>query len=82
MDLREVDAAIKMGKANQALQVAGASMDKDVRPWCGSGGLKPTPVRASLAQNKKLTPHYAVKRKPIPSAVGPALQMTGFLLTA
>ena len=40
----------------------------------GSGGLRPTPVRAALAQNKKLTPHYAVKRKPISSAVGRALQ--------
>ena len=48
----------------------------------GSGGLKLTLVCASLAQNKKLTPYYALKRKPIPSAVGPALQMTGFLLTA
>ena len=51
----------------------------------GSGGLKPTSVRASLAvvlftQNKKLPPHYAVKRKPVSSTVARALQITGLLL--
>ena len=51
----------------------------------GSGGLKPTWVRASLAvapfsQNKKLPAHYAVSRKPVSSAVLRALLMTGLLL--
>ena len=53
--------------------------------WYGSGGLKPTPVRASpdvvlFAQNKKLPPHYAVNTKPVSSAVVRALQITGLLL--
>ena len=51
----------------------------------GSGGLKPTPVRASLAvvlfaQNKRSPPHYAVNTKPVSSAAVRALQMTGLLL--
>ena len=53
--------------------------------YYGSGGLKPTPVRASLAvflfaQNKRSPPHYAVNTKPMSSAAVRALQMTGLLL--
>ena len=51
----------------------------------GSGGLKPTPIFASLAvvlfaQNKRLPPHYAVNRGPVSSAVARALQMSSLLL--
>ena len=58
-------------------------MHLDQMLWYGSGGLKPTAVRAFLAAvlftgNKKLLPHYAVNRKPVSSAVARALQMTGF----
>ena len=51
----------------------------------GSGGLKPTPVPASLAvvffaRNKGFSPHYAVNGKPVSPAVARALQKTGLLL--
>ena len=51
----------------------------------GSGGLKPTPVRASFAvvlfaQNKRSPPNYAVDTKPMSSAAVRALQMTDLLL--